>query len=132
MPWWWPWGQDSQTSDESRSGDDVGFSREDLISMLEKHYPFPRQFRQQFADVGIEPEDYVMHMLNLQHRLDAGAMHARSEPWNERWSRFFAENPQPTRDQVFAQGNKMFEDYDLRNKGALDYLRRKGRSESVI
>jgi hypothetical protein len=92
--------------------------------MLEKHYSLPRQFRQQFAEVGINPEDYVIDMLNLQHRLDAGALHAAPEHWNKRWKEFFIAHPKPTRDQVFEQANRMFAEFGLLNKGALDYLRR--------
>jgi Predicted lipoprotein of unknown function (DUF2380) len=90
---------------------------------LPGHHPLPQEaiLQNRFKALGINVDDYLMHMSELEHR----DLHGRGvdwHDWNPQWERFLNANPNATREQVFDFANKLLKERGL-NRGVFDYFR---------
>jgi hypothetical protein len=70
---------------------------------IEQHHLLPNQFAQQFADAGLNPENFKIPLTAAQHRLLPDGIHTgpSGESWNGVWKSFLKSNP--SADQILDQ-----------------------------
>ena len=72
-------------------------------SAIEIHHLLPRQFKRQFARVGLDIEKFKIPMSKAGHRLKPGGLHTGPENWNRMWDQFFKETKNPSKKQILNQ-----------------------------
>jgi RHS repeat-associated protein len=87
-----------------------------LSTQYETHHLLPQEFKTNFERAGldIEDPDYKLPMSKEDHRLKPDGIHAQgSQGWNQQWRRFFADNPNASREQIVMQLEKMRDAFGL-------------------
>ena len=97
--------------------DDAGrFGRaaKTIGDLIEDHHQLPRQFKDKFARVGLDIEDFVIRVDKTKHRLKPNGLHTNEGGnWNRQWKNFFDENKFPTREQVLDHLGQMRRSFGL-------------------
>jgi hypothetical protein len=90
---------------------------------VQRHHIFPQAFRERFEKKGIDIHRYTVEMTEGEH---LQGVHGRGNlltpgRWNERWDKFFLENPDPTAVQIYQFGGKLMDEYGLSNRPIVPY-----------
>ena len=102
-------GQTSFTSD----GETFTFGGPEMPN--ETHHELPQQYKEQFKKAGIDIEKYTKELPKDAHRLKPDGLHARGpNGWNQTWGKFFAENPNATKEQILQQLDRMRNEFGVK------------------
>ncbi len=81
---------------------------------VEKHHLLPRKYADKFKEKGLNIDDYTIELPVDIHRLNPNGIHTKLRGnWNKAWGKFFDENPNPTKEEILAEMNRLIKDFGL-------------------
>lgn len=82
----------------------------------EYHHIFPRQFRDQFAEKGIDVDDFTIKLTKKDHRGIGTGLQYVPKNWNNEWNSWLQQNPSFTQADAEKQALKMLEEAKCRGE----------------
>lgn len=84
----------------------------------EKHHIFPKEFRKQFKDKGINVHKYTIKIDKSFHK----QLHSpHGFKWNAEWYKFLNQPIRPSKYQIYRQAVKMLDEVGLQNLPRISY-----------
>lgn len=97
-------------------------------AQAELHHIFPQEMRQQFADKGINVDDFTIRITKKDHRLEGGIQYNPAN-WNKEMAEYCSQNPNATEKDLYGKAQKMLQNAGF--KGKLNFYNYKTRKAST-